>query len=475
MDRSEVIKLVEQVQAVPAGSVDRAELMAGLAAVEQLARWAEDCRNELARELIDQVVTELQADKRTSVRYRGRVMVVDRACVVGLVDQVFTLRAGPPAREELRVELSMVERIVRWAEALRVEIARELAEVTSFPEADIAEVTGSGVRDATRTLERAGLVEQAPAFGDAMAAGEVAVAHVDALGRALHKLEPGEQSKLLAAQEHWAGVATRLTPADFAKTLDHEVRRLQQDGGLGLFERQQRNTYLRAGVRGDGMWFLNGAFDPKTGMLLSNRLTAEVERLFTDKTPDTCPSDPFARQEHLRALALASLIQGQGGSRGGRPEWVIIEDRRRPGEPVIDTGMDTHIPDTALAELKAQAAVHHVVVETNGTITAPGQLDLGRQQRLANRPQRRVLQALYTRCAIPHCPVRTPHLKIHHIQPWEHNGSTDLANLLPVCVGHHHKIHDDNWQLTLQPDRTLHINLPDGTTMTTGPPARAPT
>jgi hypothetical protein len=68
--------------------------------------------------------------------------------------------------------------------------------------------------------------------------------------------------------------------------------------------------------------------------------------------------------------------------------------------------------------------------------------------------------------------VRFEYCKIHHVISWEEGGPTDLHNLVPLCEQHHHRVHDDGWQLTLQPDRTLTITQPNGTTMTTGPPQR---
>ena len=68
------------------------------------------------------------------------------------------------------------------------------------------------------------------------------------------------------------------------------------------------------------------------------------------------------------------------------------------------------------------------------------------------------------------CATAAPSL--HHVIWWYHDGLTDLDNLLPICVQHHHNIHHDGWLLTLTPDRTLTITLPDGTIMTTGPPKR---
>jgi hypothetical protein len=55
---------------------------------------------------------------------------------------------------------------------------------------------------------------------------------------------------------------------------------------------------------------------------------------------------------------------------------------------------------------------------------------------------------------------------------WRHGGNTDLDNLLPLCERHHHAVHDRGSRITLGPRRELTINLPDGTTLTTGPPSR---
>jgi hypothetical protein len=42
--------------------------------------------------------------------------------------------------------------------------------------------------------------------------------------------------------------------------------------------------------------------------------------------------------------------------------------------------------------------------------------------------------------------------------------------LLPVCSHHHHKIHDEGWDIELDTNRRLTLRLPDGTIRNTGPP-----
>ena len=122
-----------------------------------------------------------------------------------------------------------------------------------------------------------------------------------------------------------------------------------------------------------------------------------------------------------------------------------------------------------LRRLVDVADINPVVVCHGAVIHTPGQLNLGRTTRLANRAQRRALRALYRTCAIPGCPVRFELCKLHHLQWWEHGGPTDLHNLLPLCVLHHHAVHDRHWHLTLTTNRQLTITYPDGTTQHTGP------
>jgi hypothetical protein len=180
------------------------------------------------------------------------------------------------------------------------------------------------------------------------------------------------------------------------------------------------------------------------------------------------------KQSFLRAHALLALLDGTG-ARLGRPEIVVVVDHTHPrpdGRPVIDWGIPVQLPDRVLADLAHTAKVCTVVVRNGVIIDAPGELNLGRTTRVANRAQRRALGALYATCAIPGCDVRYSRTKLHHVIWWHHDGRTDLCNLLPLCERHHHDVHNNGWMLTLTPDRTLTIQLPDGQIMTTGPPKR---
>ena len=153
----------------------------------------------------------------------------------------------------------------------------------------------------------------------------------------------------------------------------------------------------------------------------------------------------------------------------------MVEDHTNPlpdGRASIDWGADVDLPRELLDVLRPQASVYAVTVRNGVIIEAPGELNLGRTTRLANRAQRRALRGLYATCAIPGCRVRYSRTKLHHVIWWRHGGRSDLDNFLPVCEKHHQHIHNDGWLITLGPNRQLSITLPDGQIMTTGPPKR---
>jgi hypothetical protein len=312
-----------------------------------------------------------------------------------------------------------------------------------------------------------------PQLGEALSDGAVSGAHVDVAGRALGQLEPHQRDGLIERAGWLTEMAQRSTPEEFRRSMAREVRRIQADDGMARLERQCRAVRLRTWVdHRDGMWCLAGRFDPATGVRLYGRLHAAVAELFADQVPDTCPSDPSDKQDHLRAHALVALLDGRVHG-AGRPDVVVVVDTTAPDGPVVDWGIPVEVPWPVLAELAGgEADVHTVVVRNGVVLHAPGQLNLGRTCRVANRAQRRALRGLYATCAIPDCMVRFDYCKLHHITSWENDGRTDLINLLPVCDRHHHRIHDDGWTLTLGSNRELTVRTPDRQIMTTGPPRR---
>jgi hypothetical protein len=363
----------------------------------------------------------------------------------------------------------------RWLDGRDVQLAGALASVDALVEQTMAKAGRTSPRAADKALERGRTAAQVPELGAALAAGDVSGGHVDAVTDVFRSAEP-EVREQLAAEGAWiADRAGVLTPSELRRELLAERRAREADGGMSRFERQRRATRLKSWVDRDGMWRFDGCFDPETGSKLHQRILTQTQAQFAEQVPPEAPDDPVERQAFLRALALDALTKGGAGGRCAPPDVVVVVDATVTdplGGPVVDWGLPVEIPLRVLHDLYGQADVFTVIVCNGVVLHAPGELNLGRATRLANRAQRRVLRALYPTCAIPGCEARFELCKIHHVIWWEHDGLTDLDNLLPVCVKHHHAIHDGGWELKLTADRELRITYPDGQVQTTAPPKR---
>lgn len=397
--------------------------------------------------------------------------------VVEQVQRVAAVRADDAAdRAELEAAMRAIGRLQSWLAGTKAALTSKLAAQVSFPEQTIAECTRGTTRDAIKDKERSDTLDTAPSLASALENAVVSTGHVDEVTRATKNLEGEQRQELLDRLEQGGllDVAAVASVADWRRRLALEVKSIQRDDGMDRLERQRRAARLRTWTDAEGMWCISGKFDPLTGVRLAARLEAAVEAQFAEATPATCPTDPIEKQHHLRALALAGLIDG-AGVRPSRPEFVVVVDTSQPdgaGGSVVDWGIPVEVPGHVLAELTGEGEVHAVVVRNGVVLHAPGELDLGRTTRLANRAQRRALRALYATCAVPGCSVRFDRCKVHHVVWWRNGGRTDLANLLPVCAQHHSKIHDDGWDIVLGSNRELTVRLPDGTVRCTGPPTR---
>ncbi len=413
--------------------------------------------------------------------------------------------AGTAERAELEVGLRSVSMVRAWLAAAEVDLAAALAGLVSFPEGAIADASRESQSEAARVLDRGRTLGATPKLAGALGAGEVTAAHVDAVTKAAKGLEGAQRAELLRRADGLARFAAGATVAEFRRKIEGEVRSVQTGDGMDRLQRQRRASRVRRWVDGDGMWCLFGRFDPLTGVRLSARVDAEVEALFAESVPEDCPSDPVAKQEFLAALALTQIFDSGGvAQRAGRPEFVVVIEAdsgagagdgtgdagadgsgagppasgksaggsESAGGPWVDWGLPVEVPYRVLVDLFGQADVLTVIMRNGVVLHAPGELNLGRTTRLANRAQRRALRALYRSCGVPGCAVRFDRCKIHHLVWWRHGGRTDLENLLPLCPHHHSMVHAAGWVITLGPNRQLTLTLPDGSIHNTGPPAR---
>ncbi|MEL6893418.1 MAG: HNH endonuclease signature motif containing protein [Actinomycetota bacterium] len=420
---------------------------------------------------------------------------MDTSVVIERVEQVAATCASPDAAHaDIAAALSAITQVESHLAGRRAELVSMLSALPgALPEADIAHTTRCSLGRASKETARADTLDAADAFADALLDGDITTGHVDALTRAGRQLDEPQRAALFDRHEQLANEAAGRTIAEFDTLLRRTVRELQADDGSKRLERQRRSTRLRTWVDHDDMWNIAGRFDPKTGIDLARQLRTTTEAMFAETAPDTAPDDPIERSQHLQALALARLMletraDSPAASNGAEPELATVPTTRSrvdavvvvdatqtdgAGGPIVDWGIPVELPHHALVDLLGLRQPDVVVVANGLVLHAPGELNLGRTTRLANRAQRRALRGLYTTCAIPGCTVHYDRCKLHHIIWWRHGGRTDLDNLLPVCTHHHTNIHNNSWDVSLGANRELTIHIPDGRTIHTGPPKRS--
>jgi len=134
-------------------------------------------------------------------------------------------------------------------------------------------------------------------------------------------------------------------------------------------------------------------------------------------------------------MTLDQLVDRLGSAHDGTDDC---------GLPQID-GIDARISATTARLLAAEANIIPAVLGGAGEV-----LDLGRARRLFSPAQRLALAEQYGGCAFPGCAHPPSYTEAHHIRWWSHDGPTDLANGIPLCSFHHHRIHDDGWDIEMR-------------------------
>ena len=403
---------------------------------------------------------------------------MDMAAFAGLLDDPLETRAQCVAEiEAMRRVHNMADGRIGQAMTRLEEIARSNPSVS--PEHDHATATNGTASQGAKAGRRAKTAnETMPSLGAAMAQGDVSGESVDLIANALASLATqAERDAFTEFEPQLRRAAATLTRAELAKTVEMYLRRVRVDE-CDRLERQRQQSRLRWSTdRLSGMWRLTGLFDPERGAVLQAMIETRREQLFHGKTPPDAPIDHFDRQEFLNANAFVDLITNAPpevadrdvDSIGFGPTPRVDMSVSIDAETLLDGPHDHTVCDLDLDQFglpietirrwACVATITPVVVAEGGQ-----RIHLGRTVDLANRAQRRALFHFYTTCAL--CPTPFRHCEIHHVTWRSRNGLTDIENLLPICVRHHHLVHEGRWMLHLAPDRTLTVTRPDGTTDT---------
>ena len=302
---------------------------------------------------------------------------------------------------------------------------------------------------------RGALCSELPVLHDALASGQVAAGHVDAIARTAARLDAPVRAALVSQAESLVAVAATSTVDAFERHVADLARRLEGDG-LATAERLRAQRSLRRWTdRETGMCHTHLTLDPEADARVSASLDAAI-------AAERAKPDSGRSFDQLRADAFVTLVTSRtaAGRRPAQVSVLIDHATLRRGlheRSVCETSDGQPLTPDAVRRLACDAELIPTVLDTTGAV-----LDQGRSRRVATVAQRHALRAMYRTCGHPDCTVRFADCEIHHVIEWIHqHGPTDLANLLPLCNEHHHLVHDAGWHLTLRPDRTITLHRPD--------------
>lgn len=399
--------------------------------------------------------------------------------VVQVVESIVAVDVSEADTATVRRVLDWWRQVRNWGDAVEVACAARLnelveAEPSLFPERVVADAARVSMNESVRRFDRVKTTTACPELGEVLAAGATSGGHIDVVTGALRGLTSQQERAVVARGAELAAAAAELSRDEFARHVSRCVKQVCADDGVSRLDRQRRHARLRTWTdRDTGMWCLKGEFDPETGARLAARLRAEVEARFHQRTPDTAPDDPVAKQHHLAALALVGLIDGKAGKRG-RTELVVVVDAKtlvhgEHPDTFVDVGIDIDLPIETIRRFACDADVFVPVLSAANGIN----LYHGRNVRVATPEQRRLLRLMYPTCMMPDCAVPFDACQIHHFDFYGRDfGLTNIDRMGPLCRRHHHGAHEGGIQLALDHYRNLTITYPDGTIRTHPPPAR---
>ena len=233
---------------------------------------------------------------------------------------------------------------------------------------------------------------------------------------------------------------------EFKKTVTAREDQRRAEDGMGRAERQRARRSAKVFDGAGGMVVLHAELDQESG----ERVKIALGAMSTRMLGDDIAYDPMRTFEQRNADALVALITQQpaespnpamagGPGCGIRPQNTVlvvtahydaIEGRLKNAGFIDGTPIE-------LDEMRRLACDAQIVPMIFAADAQP--LYLGRAQRAPTKAQKLALYRRDRFCV--GCGLRPQVCDAHHIQPWDHNGPTDITNLVLLCPRCHTKVH----------------------------------
>jgi hypothetical protein len=297
---------------------------------------------------------------------------------------------------------------------------------------------------AAKLLRTARLARDHHRTGEALAAGEITVEHVEALAGAARR-----RADLYAEHEE-----TLLEAAKTVEVLDFPsvTRRwalladdvLAREDAAFAFER--RGITLSPTMHGS---VVSGFLDPEAA--------ATVNRALEASQPPDGPEDVRSRaQRNADALVLMSQQRLGGELPESRPVAgidAVVTYGVLAGRAITElVGLRCDIEGfgpiarVTAERLACDCALGRIVVKGTSEI-----LDVGRRTRTIPRSLRRAIRLRDEHCQYPGCRAPAAWCDVHHLVHWLLGGETNPENCALLCRRHHVACHEGGWKLVRGP------------------------
>lgn len=242
---------------------------------------------------------------------------------------------------------------------------------------------------------------------------------------------------------------------EFKKSVAAREDQRLADGGVSRAERQRARRSAKMSYGAGGMVVLHAEFDQVAGERAKSALCSMSSKMMVDDIAH----DPVRTFEQRNADALLALITQQPvtGSAsqdcgGFSPDGMGCEEGavHVPQKTVLVVSADydaitgqlencglidgTPIGLDELRRLACEAEILPMIFAADGQ-----PIYAGRTRKAVTRAQRLALYRRDRGCI--GCGIRPQACDAHHILPWEHNGPTDITNLVLLCPKCHTKVH----------------------------------
>lgn len=345
--------------------------------------------------------------------------------VVGLTLRELRKRLGLIKKSEARLAAMKAAALAEYASRGGEGLARRVA----------LEELQASKQQARREVETASQFSQVPETLVALGSGEIPAKHAEQIAKAASQGPVDEALMVDAARREDFGT--------FSRTLRDHQHEMSDDDGKSLMAKQRDRRKLSFFKSpDDGMYIINGRFDPEAGNRMEAALADEVRRLRNDSDA----GDLTAFDQRM-ADALENLVCTATGDRKPQRTTLILTaewdalNQKLAAARLLD---GTPLPIDEALRLACNADIVPSVFDTKNQ-----ELWVGRKHRLATEAQRAALIIRDKHCI--GCGRSAVWCEAHHIEEWLKGGRTDIDNLVLVCTSCHHNIHDDGW--TVHRDR----------------------